>query len=276
MFQLNTYLDYLGTGFRVYAVAVSLVSIWFGFTRLARHWQYRHLKKVWGFRDKDQVVLLCSELDDPEERQWVEPREFIYLMKYGDADAYVEVIGTLFRIYPNIDIQILSSGDLDRIQVDLSKHIILIGGPDYNEMTRRLLDEQKTRIAYYSPYLKCADPENPKEIIIYDRISKRKLFCSETERDYGYFERAPNPFSPKHHVILIGGCHTVGVTAAVKAFSAAGGQRDVSPAVVRNARLVAKHVPKGAAFAVFIEAQKIGLNINTPNVKKTDLLIGTT
>src|ERR1700680_1189112 len=193
-------------------------------------------------------------------------------MKYGDADAYLEVMGTLVRIYPNIDIKVLSSGDLQRVQVDLSKHIILIGGPDYNEMTRRILRERRTRIDYYSPFIDCPDSANPEEIIIYDRRSDRKFFCGETDRDYGYFERIQNPYSPKHKIILIGGCHTVGVTAAAKAFSAfAGGQREFSETVAHNARKITKKVPKGASFAVLVEAQKVGVNVNIPEITDSDL-----
>ena len=48
----------------------------------------RHLRKVWGIKDHDAVVVVCSELDDPTERQNVEAREFIYCLKYGDVDAY--------------------------------------------------------------------------------------------------------------------------------------------------------------------------------------------
>ena len=58
---------------------------------LRNYWRTRHLRKVWGIKNGDQVIVVCSELDEPEARQQVEPREFIYSYKYGDLDAYIEV-----------------------------------------------------------------------------------------------------------------------------------------------------------------------------------------
>jgi hypothetical protein len=100
------------------------------------------------------------------------------------------------------------------------------------------------------------------------------LFCTDTEKDYGYFERIRNPYSPKHHMILIGGCHTVGVTAAAKAFSAfAGGRREFPDVVARNAKAITSEVLTGAPFAIFFEAHKVGVSVNTPEVLQSNIMV---
>ena len=67
---------------KIYAVALSLIAVVKG-TRKMRHlWRTRHLRRVWGIRNGDRVVVVCSELDEPSNRQWVEPREFIEVWRH--------------------------------------------------------------------------------------------------------------------------------------------------------------------------------------------------
>src|SRR5688572_29914845 len=102
----------------------------------------RDLRKVWGIRDKEDIILVCSELDDAEKEQIVEG-EFIYNRKYGDLDAYFEVVYTLLRLYPNLKLRILSCGEAAQIKLEYDKTIILIGGPDYNTTTEEFLSHSQ-------------------------------------------------------------------------------------------------------------------------------------
>ena len=97
------------------------------FPRLHRSWKTRHLRKVWGFRDRDSITVVCSELDDPPTRQLVEPREFIYSLKYGDLDAYVEVALTLARLFPAARVRGMSAGEFQAAPVDLAANLASAG-----------------------------------------------------------------------------------------------------------------------------------------------------
>lgn len=114
------------------------------------------MRKVWGINNGDSVIVVCSELENPEERQYVEPREFIYNLKYGDVDAYFEVVTTLLRLYPAIKLRVMSAGEVEATRVDLASHMILIGGPDYNAMTERMLSRRMTQFEYRSARLRNA------------------------------------------------------------------------------------------------------------------------
>ncbi len=61
--------DALSVWVNWYALIVSLVGVALSTRQLGRFWRTRHLRKVWGIRDGDHVIVVCSELDDPETRQ---------------------------------------------------------------------------------------------------------------------------------------------------------------------------------------------------------------
>ncbi len=252
----------------VYAVSLSLAAAVVGMMKLRHLWRTRHLRRVWGIKNGERVILVCSELEEPEARQWPESREFIYSMKYGDVDAYFEVVVTLLRLYPSIKLKIISAGEAERTRVDLGRHIILIGGPDYNMLTERVLSWDQTQFEYRSPHVSSRSAQHPQEIVLYDKTHDRE-YCHTTDiRDFGYFERIRNPHNPKSRIILIGGCHTIGVTGAVKAFSMAESEDgEIPSSVVDNAALVAKIVGKSEHFTVLMEIERIGQTISVPLVR---------
>jgi hypothetical protein len=232
--------------------------------KVARLRKTRYLRRVWGIKDKETVVLVCSELENPEREQYVDG-EFIYNRKYGDLDAYIEVVYTLLRLYPNLKLKILSCGEAAKIKVPYDKTLILIGGPDYNSTTADFLD--KSQFKYMSPETDEASVNYPNNIVLYHKVSQKEFCECDERRDYGYFERLANPHNPKTYVILIGGCHTVGVTAAIKAFSLVPNEQgEVNNHVSTNSRKVARMISKKVAFAVLIKAEKSNQTIHTPNV----------
>jgi hypothetical protein len=242
--------------------------------RLRRNWKYRYLRKVWGMRGRDSVVLVCSERNNPEQHQNPDRREYIYLLKYGDVDALVEVSNTLLRLYPDIDLKILSSGEADTVSLDLGSHIVLIGGPDLNRLTRRILEMDQTRFDYRSTYIDKPSSSDPEEITIFDKTDGKEWFSKSLDRDYGYFERIRNPMSANHNIILIGGCHTIGVTAAARMFSLSQAARPDSAAIVlNNAKRVSRRINRGQRFSLLVRTHKIGATISTPVLPDSAVII---
>ena len=266
----------------VYALIITLLYAVLLTKKFFRLWKTRHLRKVWGIRDGDSVIVVCSELEDPEHRQLVEPREFIYNLKYGDVDAYFEVVITLLRLYPAIKLRIMSAGEATATPVDLARHLILIGGPDYNALTEQILRRHVTQFDYRSPDGDTRSEKNPEEIVLYDKFNQKE-YCFPTEipgdgvndRDFGYFERVANPNNPERSIVLIGGCHTIGVTGAVKAFSMAESEEgEIQGQVLTNAALVAKRVGKAQAFAVVVSVDRVlGQTISTPVVESDKITV---
>jgi len=267
-------LDSIEFWIAAYAVVLSVIEAIRGTSKLRHLWQTRHLRRVWGVKNGDQVIVVCSELDEPATRQQVEPREFIYSLKYGDVDAYFEVLVTMLRLYPAIKMRVMSAGEAESTRLDLSRHLIVIGGPDYNTLAGRVLSWQQTQFEYRSPHVAVRSTEHPEEIVLYDNITKME-YCHETEmRDYGYFERIPNPHNPKSRVILIGGCHTIGVAGAVKAFSMAESEDgEIPSSVLTNAAVVARKIRKAERFSVLVEVERIGQTISVPLVRENRVTV---
>lgn len=258
-------LDTMAFLINVYAVVLSLAAAVVGTRKLRHLWRTRHLRRVWGIKNGERVILVCSELEEPGTRQWVEPREFIYSLKYGDVDAYFEVVVTLLRLYPSIKLKIISAGEVDQTRVDLARHIILIGGPDYNTLTERVLSWNQTQFEYRSPDVAIRSVNHPQEIVLYDKTHDREYCHTSDIWDFGYFERIRNPHNPKSRIILIGGCHTIGVTGAVKGFSMAESEDgEIPSSVLDNAALVSKIVGKSEHFSVLMEIERIGQTISVP------------
>jgi len=260
-------LDSIEFWITAYAVLLSVIAAIRATGNLRHLWRTRHLRRVWGIKNGDRVIVVCSELDDPATRQQVEPREFIYSLKYGDVDAYIEVLITMLRLYPAIRMRVMSAGEAESTRLDLSRHLVVIGGPDYNALARRVLSWQQTQFEYRSPYVSVQSTEHPDEIVFYNNVRKIE-YCHESEmHDFGYFERIPNPYNPKSRVILLGGCHTIGVTGAVKAFSMAENEEgEIPSSVLANAALVARKVGNAERFSVLVEVERIGQTITVPLV----------
>jgi len=268
--------DDLALWVKIYALVISVIGIIFSTRKLGRLWRTRHLRKVWGIKNNEYVIVVCSELDDALQRQYLEPKEFIYNLKYGDVDAYFEVVITLLRLYPNIKLRIMSAGEVEKTRINLAQHIILIGGPDYNTLTDKILKKNITKYDYKSPYLAQKSLKCPEEIVIYDKTDNKEYCELAEEKDYGYLEKIQNPNNPDSQILLFGGCHTIGVTGAVKAFSMAESEHGEIPQIVlKNAKKVAKKIRTNSNFSVLLSAERIGQTINTPIVDTNNITVKT-
>lgn len=239
-----------------------------------RLFRTRHIRKVWGIKNGDHVLVVCSELENAEQRQNEEPRNFIYNLRYGDVDAYFEVVINLLRLYPDIKLKILSSGEAESTRIDTAQHMILIGGPDYNSFTEGILDKQITRYTYksFNPAEMSTIPRD--EMVLYDSLDKKEYYEVTDKKDFGYFERIKNPDDPKKNIILISGCRTLGVTGAAKAFSMAESEKGEIPQVVlTNAKEVVKKICKKVEFAVLVSVERVGQTIKIPIVSKDNIKV---
>ncbi len=267
-------LEDMGLGIKAYTLILSIIAAIVSTKKLIHLWHTRHLRRVWGIKNGDRVVVVCSELDDAVNRQQVEPREFIYSLKYGDVDAYLEVLVTLLRLYPKLRLKIMSSGEAESTRLDLASHIVVIGGPDYNAMAERIMRWDQTQFSYRSPDTDTKPECEPEEIVLFDK-AKKKEYCHKVDtHDYGYFERIPNRHDPSKHIVLIGGCHTIGVAGAAKAFSMGDSEHgEIPKAVLDNASLVSKKVGKSKKFSVLFEIERLGQTIAVPLVEKANITV---
>src|SRR5258706_20341 len=174
----------------IFAFILTIIEVIQIIRRVIHKRPTRHLRKVWGIKDKEDVILVCSELEDPEEQQIVKDKledeqgEFIYNPKYGDLDAYFEVVYTLLKLYPNLKLRILSCGEAAKIKLEYDKTLILIGGPDYNTTTREFL--QYAKIYYRSPDCEEQSTEYTNQTIHTPDVKEEMIF-TETKKNWYSF-----------------------------------------------------------------------------------------
>ena len=223
----------------------------------------RYARAIWGFEDFDDVMVACTELDDPEKLQHPEPWEFIYLSKYGDLDALFEVETTVHELFPNAHVEHRTGNEILRARVPstYSGNLVIVGGPDYNALARHF--ETSCPIEY-SP----AGPDN--NIVLRVKATAETLTPVQPRAeedhvvDYGFFVRVPNPYSPEKKLIMIGGAHTYGVYGAVKAFSFS--RRVADPVARQNCREVVSKLGPDPSFLAVLEVHGIGSSIPTPRL----------
>jgi hypothetical protein len=132
-------------------------------------------------------------------------------------------------------------------------------------LTRQILQMNQVRFDYRSPYIGNPSKDAPKEIVIIDRTTGKEWFPDAPDYDYGCFERFRNPMSSRHNIILIGGCHTIGVTGSARMFSLSQAARPHSAAVVlNNAKVVGRKINKSQPFSVLVRTPKVAATISTP------------
>lgn len=219
-------------------------------------------RNVWGFAENDEVTVICSELDKPQSRMFPEPKEYIYLSKYGDVDALLTVLITLHRLYRNLKVTYCTGDEVSDRGISYTGNIVLIGGPDYNAATRLF---QKA-----APYLYKRGPSES-DIYLKERFSKTKYYPKFAHKkrnreilDYGFFVKIQNPFNDTKKVIMIGGPHTYGVYGAAKAFSYEGGTH--KGIQYNNCKIVTENVGSDPRFSVIFKVEGIDENVQVPQI----------
>jgi len=225
-------------------------------------------RSLWGFSEHDAVLIVCSELDEPEKRQHPEPNEYIYLSKYGDVDSLLEVLVTMHRLYPRLDVKFRSANEVRAVPEEYTGNIILVGGPDYNTITR-LFEE-------YSPF-EYVRGGREEDILIRrkgeDAVLVPRLSTEAGESrivDYGFYVKQRNPYNPAKRLIMLGGAHTYGVFGAAKAFSFWGGLKDEVAHL--NCKSVVDSLGHDPNFAALFEVHAIDSTVITPKLDPSGLI----
>lgn len=209
------------------------------------------IRRIWsGGVSWDEIIVVCPTLPTAyiPKHALRSSSEFVNLAKYGDPDALVELLILLRTFYPNIKITRCTSKKVSETQY--RNDLIIIGGPDFNKVTKIFMKESKCPIQYKIE-------ENVTAFL--DKINKRsyplKERCQKQEiQDYGLFARFPNPHDKSKTIIMIGGLGTHGVLCAAEAFGA-------NPIGRKNTKFVIDSVSENPYFAVVIPVNISGTQV---------------
>jgi len=148
-------------------------------------------------------------------------------MGRGDHDAVVEVQAGLARIGLSSTLPEVVGNPSDK---ELKKNLIVIGGPDVNELTYTLLDRLPVKLII----TRNADGRDIVRDLVHNHDYEPTVEDNGKVRDYGILVRAPSPYDRTKHVLILAGAHGFGsMAAAVVAFQEEGSlQRKASISAV--------------------------------------------
>lgn len=164
-------------------------------------WRTRPFFRIWSHRDRDTVYLVNGVVDDGSS-----PVEGRFVLDVGDFIAHVDIVQALEKRHKRLRIKNLFSKQLSGSDM-MNEHIVSIGGPKRNEVTRVLMEAIGSRYAFEGDAL--VDKATGK------RYSPQYREDGDFhEIDYGLIIKAYHSTSPDKVAFLFAGCHTEGTLGA--------------------------------------------------------------
>jgi hypothetical protein len=186
------------------------------------HPENRQVRRTFQF-DAGPVIVICptapTDLQGPLAKE--QDPNFTKLRQYGDLDALVELYGHLRAENPTLDIFHRLGGEV--VSDDLSRHVILLGGIGWNEVTRRFqraisqvpITQTAVEDLKGGDIFRIETPDDAEPKLFYpeyeDLGDKKELIA-----DVGYLARLRNPFKINRTLTICNGIFSRGVFGAVR------------------------------------------------------------
>jgi hypothetical protein len=191
------------------AAAIGAFIAW-SWARFRRWQRERRARRFWGGMATRGVTVVIGVQDRDALGRW-EPSGLVGM---GDVAALIAIqrelreIGCQVRVLP---VDSLAPEDRER-------DLVLLGGPDANELTRATMERFEGRLSITVPGSKLHN------VALRDSVSK-KIFApqhgadGDLVLDYGLVVRTPNPLSNgrRTEVLILAGCWGYGTTGAAEA-----------------------------------------------------------
>jgi hypothetical protein len=217
---------------------------------------------LWRFPEHNDVVIVCARL--PEEllspkgsyTQREHP-DYVDLYTYADTDALIEIYGHLRATNPDSSIKFTTADKLQRD--DYTKHLILLGGVDWNPLTRELFERvrvpvrQETRLGTNDEqsYFEATDFEQP-------RMFTSVIRANVLVEDVAHFYRGQNPFNIERTVTICNGMFGRGTYGAVRALTDAKFRE-------RNENYIRPQLDRHGAMSLLMRVEIVNGEVLTPD-----------
>lgn len=179
---------------------------------------------LWHFPDHAPITMVCArlpkELRVNETYSAPESPDFVELYSYSDLDALMELYGHVYAANPGVTVRRRLADEL--VADDLTNHLVLLGGVDWNVMTRRVMEALNLPVT--QDRREDDDPDAGLFRVV-DDTGVERVFRSVVDgegpgrrltMDVAQFCRAPNPFNRKRTVTICNGNFGRGTYAAVR------------------------------------------------------------
>jgi len=213
----------------------------------------------WLFSDGRPVTIVCAKLPDTIDRPFADPDDpdYVQLYSYTDLDALLELYGHIRAVNPYSDVSITVDVTVD----DYTSHLVLLGGVDWNVVTRQLMSDLNLPVRQV-PRVDDGDiggfeVDEPRRQVFAPTLVEhgRKTVLVE---DVAHFFRGRNPYNQKRTVTICNGMFGRGTYAAVRTLTDKK-FRD------RNAAYLAQRFPVGDTYSVLARVRVVGGQVVTPD-----------
>lgn len=216
----------------------------------------------WAFGDTNNVSLLCAEVPKAQLELLANPedpnRPYAELYSYADLDALVELFGHVRAANPRSRVILRKTQGSGRLHSDdLTTHLVMLGGGDWNTMTDNAMAEV--------PVEQISDADNPAnsrfEVV---KGGKTRPFAATLNargnltEDVGLFVRAPSPYNSKRTLTICFAMYSKGTFGVVRALTD-DRFRD------RNSEFLRTEFGNAQSFALLTKIHMIGNAVLTPD-----------
>jgi hypothetical protein len=216
--------------------------------------------------DAGPIIVICP--DAPTDVQgplgYERDPNFTKLRRYGDLDALIELYGHLRAENPTLDVFHRLASEV--VSDDLSRHVVLLGGIAWNEVTRRF----QSAISQVPITQTAVDDLSSGDVFCVEvpNSAKPKLFYPDYEAlgdekeliaDVGFLARLRNPFKINRTLTICNGIFSRGVFGAVRCLTDASVREE-------NEKYLAERFPDGK-FAILLRVPVVTNETLSPDLQ---------
>ncbi|WP_447005968.1 XRE family transcriptional regulator [Saccharothrix isguenensis] len=219
----------------------------------------------WYFDDRHVITIVVAQLpaDMRAKMPYSDPTQpdYVELYTYADLDALIELHGHIRAINPRSQVNFRIASDLE--PDDYTTHLVLLGGVDWNVLTRELLarvDMPVTQVARH-------DESESGGFVVHAEDGAERLFAPKLaefrgretlQEDVAHFYRGTNPFNHKRTVTICNGMYGRGTLGVVRALTD-GRFRD------RNADYLEQRFPDLESYGLLTRVSVVNGQVVTPD-----------
>jgi hypothetical protein len=177
----------------------------------------------WLFGDSKPITVVCPQVppDMLAHMPYTRPEDpdYMDLYNYADLDSLLELHGHIRALNPHSEVRTRRTTTLTAD--DYAGHLVLLGGVDWNEQTRQLLEDP------HLPVKQVADWTNVPQgtyFEVHEGPSPQRYHpvlnsVGILEQDVGHFYRGPNPYYTDSTITMCNGMYGRGTLGVVKALT---------------------------------------------------------
>jgi hypothetical protein len=178
---------------------------------------------LWHFPDMNDITIVSARLPTHLRERFSpfadpESPDYVALYTYADLDALVELYGHIRALNPGN--QVNFKRDADLVVDDYTTHLVLLGGVDWNYITKDILDRTDLPVRQVARHAESEIggfevEDNGRTKLVAPKLNK----AGQLVEDVAHFYRGPNPFNAKRTVSVCNGMFGRGTYGAVRALT---------------------------------------------------------